>query len=308
MIAATLLVFRVVYTLIPPDVFLAGWAGAIAGKAPELMIVLLCAPLFRSGVTPRFSWRSTVEGVWLDWPELAFATWVLISAVAAAGLPNGIFWPLLLALAVGTGEEFLFRVLLLGWLLDRLSPFVALLAGSAVFGLAHLHEVSLVGLVSVAPQFCGGMVLGAIYMRTRNPLGPILCHAFWDLPYFLVLGANISGGGTEGGMPPLVATLVPWGLYAVYGIFLIRQPRHPVAYLGPRFRHWRGRGIVPSVVRDMTKTGRGASAEVVRQPANTRTPPSIPPTSAPPIAPIGPSVSPPSTPPATAPPAMAIGT
>ena len=50
------------------------------------------------------------------------------------------------------------------------------------------------------PQIAGGFVLGAVYLRTRNPIGPILAHAYWDFPYFMALGV-VSGGGTEAGMP-----------------------------------------------------------------------------------------------------------
>jgi membrane protease YdiL (CAAX protease family) len=221
--AAALAVFTIYYRISPGGLLGGtGWAAGIASKAPELMIVLLCAPLFRHGIKPLITWKTTLEGIMLDWPELILATITLNQFVSYFGLPHGVLWPTLMTLAVGIGEEFLFRVLLLGWLVTKLDIPRALVVSSIVFGIAHLHELTIVGLMNVTPQFCGGMVLGAIYLRTRNPIGPILCHAFWDLPYFLTMGAGISGGGTEGGMIPMQLTLMGAGLFT-YGLFLVRE-------------------------------------------------------------------------------------
>lgn len=198
-----------------------GWAPVIAWESVWLVAAILCAPLLPSAIRPDISWRSTFEGLQLDWPELLYATWVLgIYATLIGGIVIDA-GPLAFALAVGTAEEFIFRVLLLGWLVGWLPAPQALAISSLVFGLAHLHEVSLVGVLSVVPQTAGGFVLGAAYLRTRNPIGPILAHAYWDFPYFMALGV-VSGGSAQGGMPS-VASLLPWIGFMIYGLWLVRH-------------------------------------------------------------------------------------
>jgi membrane protease YdiL (CAAX protease family) len=198
-----------------------GWAPAIAWESVWLVAAMLCAPLMPSGVRHDISWRSTIEGLALDWPELLYATWILGAYVQYLGELRLDAGPIGLALAVGTAEEFVFRVLLLGWLVTKLPAPTALAVSALVFGCAHLHELSLLGLASVVPQTAGGFVLGAIYLRVRNPIPVILAHAYWDFPYFMALG-RVSGGSTDGGMPTIVL-LAPWLAFAVYGLWLVRD-------------------------------------------------------------------------------------
>jgi len=199
-----------------------GWAPVIAWESVWLIAAMLCAPLMPSGIRHDISIRSTLEGLALDWPELIYAAWVLGMYVAYIGALRLDPGPVGLALAVGTAEEFIFRVLLLGWLVTKVPAPTALVVSSVVFGSAHLHEISVLGIVSVLPQTAGGMVLGAVYLRTRNPIGPILAHAFWDFPYFMALGVGVSGGGTGGGVPT-VADTAPWIAFAIYGLWLVRD-------------------------------------------------------------------------------------
>lgn len=199
-----------------------GWVPVIAWESVWLIAAMLCSHLLPSGIRHDISWRSTIEGLRLDWPELLFASYTLLAFAASIGGIRIAAGPVAMALAVGTAEEFIFRVLLLGWLVSRVSAPVALSISACVFGAAHLHELSLLGIASVIPQTAGGFVLGAVYLRTRNPLGPILAHAFWDYPYFMVLGVGVSGGSTAGGMPALVQ-LAPWLGFLVYGLWLVRS-------------------------------------------------------------------------------------
>jgi membrane protease YdiL (CAAX protease family) len=199
-----------------------GWAPESGWESVWLIAAMLCSPLMPSAIRHDISIASTLKGLLLDWPELIYATWILgiyTSYIGTIHLDPG---PVALALAVGTAEEFIFRVLLLGWLVGRLSVPAALAVSATCFGLAHLHEVSLIGILSIVPQTAGGFVLGAVYLRTRNPLAPILCHAYWDFPYFMAMGGGVSGGSTEGGMPT-VGELAPWMVFMVYGLWLVRH-------------------------------------------------------------------------------------
>lgn len=199
-----------------------GWAPVIGWESVWLMAAILCSPLMPSGIRHDISWRSTFEGLKLDWPELMYATWVLGMYAAWLGEIRLEAGPIGLALAVGTAEEFIFRVLLLGWLVSRMSAPGALAVSSVVFGLAHLHEASIAGILAIVPQTAGGFILGAIYLRTRNPIAPILAHAYWDFPYFMALGFGVSGGAPEKQMPGIL-DLAPWLAFILYGIWLVRH-------------------------------------------------------------------------------------
>jgi membrane protease YdiL (CAAX protease family) len=223
-----------------------GWAPVIGWESVWLVAAILCGPLMPSGIRHHISWRSTIEGLGLDWPELLYATWVLGIYVAWLGELRIEAGPIAMALAVGTAEEFIFRVLLLGWLVTKLPAPSALALSSVVFGCAHLHELSLLGLLSVVPQTAGGFMLGAIYLRTRNPLASILSHAYWDFPYFMVIGTGVSGGSTEAGMPG-VLDLVPWMVFMIYGLWLVRHGIPLVGRVTPvgyeDETRWRGQKI-----------------------------------------------------------------
>lgn len=198
-----------------------GWGPVIAWETVWLVAAIAASPLLPSGIRHDISWRSTLQGLLLDWPELVLATWTLAAFATFIGGLRLDAGPLGMALAVGTAEEFIFRVVILGWLVTRVSAPTALALSSVVFGAAHLHELSVLGLVSVIPQTAGGFVLGAVYLRTRNPLGPILAHAYWDYPFFMAMGAGVAGGGTEGGMMSL-GQLATWLVFIVYGLWLVR--------------------------------------------------------------------------------------
>ncbi|MCZ4496295.1 MAG: hypothetical protein JWM25_878 [Thermoleophilia bacterium] len=199
-----------------------GWIPVITWESVWLIAAIMCAPLMPSAIQHDISWRSTLEGLKLDWPELFYATWVLGIYAAHIGMIRLDAGPIALALSVGIAEEFIFRVLLLGWLVGRISAPAALTVSSVVFGMAHLHEFSVVGFASIIPQTAGGFMLGAIYLRTRNPIAPILAHAYWDFPYFMVMGMGVRGGSTAGGGPTLME-IVPWLVFIVYGLWLVRH-------------------------------------------------------------------------------------
>jgi membrane protease YdiL (CAAX protease family) len=200
-----------------------GWGPAIAWESVWLIAAMLCSPLLPSAVRPSISFESTLRGFSLDWPEACVAALIFFPALFSHGAANGFFGPLGMALSVGAAEEFIFRVLLLGWLATRLTPEKAVLISAMVFGAAHLHEISLLGMMSCISQFAGGVIFGAMYLRTGNPLGPILMHAWWDFSIFFASGPG-SGGSTAPGMPQINSWWDFWFpvALAVYGMWLIR--------------------------------------------------------------------------------------
>ncbi len=198
----------------------ATWASSIGWESVWICACMIAAPLLPSGIVPNRSMQSLLRGLSLDWPELSYAAYMLVAAISM-GMPHGVAGPLGLALAVGTAEEMLFRVLILGWLVTRVRPEYAVIISAVIFGCAHLQEPSLIGILSVLPQTAGGIILGAMYLRSRNVLSCILAHAAWDFPIFLAYGL-VSGGSTEAGMPT-VTSLLPWIALSIYGLYLVRD-------------------------------------------------------------------------------------
>lgn len=54
----------------------------------------------------------------------------------------------------------------------------ALLLTSAVFAMAHFS------LQRFIPLFCLGLILGVVYVRTRNLMSPIALHSLWNMFIF----------------------------------------------------------------------------------------------------------------------------
>lgn len=157
---------------------------------------LLFAWLFRYRWTETFSWRRPTI------PALAGAALIgvglvpvmnvvgalqhrvlpldprIARAMADAFLPalekNPILAPALIALLAGVCEELLFRGPLQTALLRRLPPWLALVLGGLLFGVAHMY------LFGVLPIALIGIVLGAIVLRTGSIFPAMLLHTVYD--------------------------------------------------------------------------------------------------------------------------------
>jgi uncharacterized protein len=91
------------------------------------------------------------------------------------------------AIAAPLFEEFLFR----GFLLPSLTRYVpvwgAIAISGLVFGVAHLS------LSEILPLTTLGIILGIVYVRTRNLLAPMLLHSLWNsstLVSLFILGSG----------------------------------------------------------------------------------------------------------------------
>jgi uncharacterized protein len=91
------------------------------------------------------------------------------------------------AVAAPLFEEFLFR----GFLLPSLTRYVpvwgAIAISGLVFGVAHLS------LSEILPLTTLGIILGIVYVRTRNLLAPMLLHSLWNsstLVSLFILGSG----------------------------------------------------------------------------------------------------------------------
>lgn len=163
---------------------------------------------------------------WLVWPPLLYSLLMLLLAWAGGWPPP----PVLLVVACNTAlvalsEELMFRAILLQGLLDRLSQWPAVLACSALFGLAHTVNGLATGDVGGAlwqalAAFLQGICYAAIRLRTRSIWPMVVVHALWD---FALVTATLSAAAEgEGSVLPYAALLAVLPL-CLYGVYLLRD-------------------------------------------------------------------------------------
>ncbi|MFO7648602.1 CPBP family intramembrane glutamic endopeptidase [Halomonas campaniensis] len=148
-------------------------------------------PLFGRSLTPR--------GQLPPWAlPLAVAGGVgLLMALAAAlglidwrpGLPAG-FWIFAVANLLNTcvAEELLFRGMLQRWLMARWGVALALVAASALFGIAHLAG----GGAFVLVAFGAGLLYGLVYLWTGRLVWAVLVHWGLNLTHLLLFTYPMS--------------------------------------------------------------------------------------------------------------------
>jgi uncharacterized protein len=78
------------------------------------------------------------------------------------------------AIAAPLFEEFLFRGFLLPSLTRYVPVWVAICLSGLLFGVAHLSLSEIIPLTTL------GIILGIVYVRTKNLLAPMLLHSLWN--------------------------------------------------------------------------------------------------------------------------------
>lgn len=101
------------------------------------------------------------------------------SALIPTTMRGRMIW-ILLAISAGVCEEVVFR----GWLLKTLHGFglggaTLILAGAALFGLAHAYQ----GITGMVVTGLAGAFFCAVYVRTGSLLVPILLHILVDVRF-----------------------------------------------------------------------------------------------------------------------------
>ncbi len=97
-----------------------------------------------------------------------------------AGLAKFLLW-LTLGVAAPFFEEYLFRGFLLPSLVRFMPVWAALGISGFGFALAHLNIADLLPLTTL------GIILGFVYLRSRNLLAPMLMHCLWNSGSFIAL-------------------------------------------------------------------------------------------------------------------------
>lgn len=110
------------------------------------------------------------------------------------------FLTILFAMAIGPGflEELWFRGVLFRFTEEFGGSWFALIVTSALFGLSHLgnHDASWISTFFIAVE--AGIVLGALYMLTRNLWMCMAFHAAWNFTQGFVWDVPVSGFEVHG--------------------------------------------------------------------------------------------------------------
>jgi len=92
---------------------------------------------------------------------------------------------------VAPGEELLARGFVQKTLYDHYSPRLAVVVASAVFAGVHVFAYATAPALAVAASltqlFCVSLVLGAVYLRTKNLVAPIVAHGVYNAVQFLLI-------------------------------------------------------------------------------------------------------------------------
>jgi membrane protease YdiL (CAAX protease family) len=95
-------------------------------------------------------------------------------------------------------EELLFRGILFRWLEEFGGSWFALALTSALFGLGHIFNPNATWLSSFAIALEAGVLLGGIYMLTRNLWAAMGLHAAWNFTQGEVFDVPVSGLDQQG--------------------------------------------------------------------------------------------------------------
>lgn len=138
--------------------------------------------------------------------------------------------PLLLAIAVGLGEELIYRKVVLSSLLRTTSPRRAIVVSAAIFSVLHAVNV-LGGQTTVATfrqlmsTFVAGLAYAVMYLYTRRIAWLIVAHAMWDY-------IGLSGAITPGSPLASLALVVPL-LEVIATVVILRRHRELISAEAP---------------------------------------------------------------------------
>ena len=97
------------------------------------------------------------------------------------------------ALFPAVSEEILFRGIVFRWIERLAGTWAGLIASSALFGVAHLFNPAATWTSTIFIAVEAGVLLGGVYMLTRNLWLPIGLHAAWNFTQGGIFGVPVSG-------------------------------------------------------------------------------------------------------------------
>lgn len=163
----------------------------------------------RLGEWPRDDFR--IAGAARDGAHGVFAGFLIFSLIVGVAAVLGVyhivaggtwssFLTILFSMGIGPGfrEELWFRGILFRFTEEFGGSWFALIVTSALFGLSHLgnHDATWVSTLFIAVE--AGLVLGALYMLTRNLWMCMGFHAAWNVTQGFIWDVPVSGFQVHG--------------------------------------------------------------------------------------------------------------
>jgi hypothetical protein len=102
------------------------------------------------------------------------------------------------AILAAFAEELLFRGILFRWIEEFAGSWAALVVTAALFGLVHIENANATWFSSFAIAMEAGVLLGGVYMLTRNLWAPMGLHAAWNFTQGYIFDVPVSGGHQDG--------------------------------------------------------------------------------------------------------------
>lgn len=123
-----------------------------------------------------------------------------------------------LFVVVAINEETIIRGYILNNLLTRMNKYVALTISASVFGVLHIFN-SGIDVLPLVNLILAGILLGSVYIFTRNLWFSISLHLFWNFIQGPVLGYSVSGTKTSSllKMSSLGSTTITGGKFGFEG-------------------------------------------------------------------------------------------
>lgn len=202
------------------------WTGLVAVMLPSsvvkafpaLFYIVVEAGILISAVVPAYvllvyvekrpasdlglTWRRQEKPVWhgllfvIFFYMAGFGVSLLLDAVRIIGIhfrPFDLLFSFLFFVLVAFAEEIMVRGYILGCLLRTgMNRFLALAISSVIFALLHVFNPS-IAFLPMLNLVLAGVLLGSVYIYTRNLWLSISLHLFWNWIQGPVLGYEVSG-------------------------------------------------------------------------------------------------------------------
>lgn len=202
------------------------WTGLVAVMLPSsvvkafpaLFYIVVEAGILISAVVPAYvllvyvekrpvsdlglTWRRQEKPVWhgllfvIFFYMAGFGVSLLLDAVRIIGIhfrPFDLLFSFLFFVLVAFAEEIMVRGYILGCLLRTgMNRFLALAISSVIFALLHVFNPS-IAFLPMLNLVLAGVLLGSVYLYTRNLWLSISLHLFWNWIQGPVLGYEVSG-------------------------------------------------------------------------------------------------------------------
>lgn len=211
----------ILLTFILIGIFIIGFgSNSLAGLiTQEKLTLFLLADCFRAAfiflyvyLIKKYIYKKSVKALFLSdrishemLMGLFLGSFMILSVYAICKLTNSMtqIWPeridqftnlivtvILTSLTTAFWEELIMRGLLLDELLTKFNSKTSLLISASFFGIAHLLGPT-PSILTVLSTFLAGLLLGLIYLKTKNLYFPIALHFSWNCLQQLLFSKKI---------------------------------------------------------------------------------------------------------------------